>query len=192
MPRSASDRKFGFKAPGLVRILTGADIQEVQKALEELGLEVQTSGFLDTLKELFDELFGPLFLIRELTAQVLDLIFGPVGTQAPRTQVQQVRTIVQVVERDLAGIASALLAGPTLVSVENLGLQINALANELRNAIGLLQRADATLSETESEAESLRANLEAIDQETEAKKLDFRRALGAEDTEERGVTTAVI
>lgn len=191
MPRSASDRKFGFKAAGLVRILTGADIEEVQKALEELGLEVQSSGFLDTLKDLFDEVFGPLFLIRDLTAQVLDLIFGPVGTTAPRTQVQQVRAIVEVVERDLAALARTLDSLPAALATEQASLTAAALANELRNAIAILRSAGATLTETESEAESLRKNLEGLAEEAEQKKLDFARALG-EEGEPAPPATAVI
>lgn len=189
MPRSATDRKFGFKAEGLVRILTGADIQEVQKALEELGLEVQSAGFLDTLKDLFDELFGPLFLIRELTSQVLDLIFGPLGTAAPQTQVQQVRAIVVEVESDLNGLSRTLASLPASLAAEQAALTASALANELRNAIELLRRAGATLTETQSEAEALRTNLEAIQEATEQKRLDFQKALGQE---EEGRTTAVI
>lgn len=38
MPRSASDRGFGFKSPGLIRILTAADPNEVLTAMEALGI----------------------------------------------------------------------------------------------------------------------------------------------------------
>lgn len=38
MPRSKAERAFGFRSRGLLRILTGADIDEVLDALEQLGL----------------------------------------------------------------------------------------------------------------------------------------------------------
>jgi len=47
MPRSAADRKFGYKAAGLVRILTGADVTEVAKALEILGLDLRDPGLFE-------------------------------------------------------------------------------------------------------------------------------------------------
>jgi len=41
MPRSATDRSFGFKAGGLLRILTAADPQEVLEAMEALGIIIE-------------------------------------------------------------------------------------------------------------------------------------------------------
>lgn len=46
MPRSAADRRFGFKAKGLVRILTAADPAEILIALDELGLVIQQPSTL--------------------------------------------------------------------------------------------------------------------------------------------------
>ena len=54
MPRSAADRKFGYKAKGLVRILTAADPDEVLTALLLLGLDPRDPE----IGEVFNELVG--------------------------------------------------------------------------------------------------------------------------------------
>jgi len=84
LPRSAADRKFGFKAKGLVRILLGVDVAELKKALDELGLEVadQPVGLLDLLGDLFDNIFGPILLARDITAAFLDEFF-PIDAPPP-------------------------------------------------------------------------------------------------------------
>ena len=70
MPRSASDRKFGFKSKGLIRILTAADIKEVQLALDAIGFEPRSPGLLGTVQKLL-----------ELPFRFLDEVFDIFGDQ---------------------------------------------------------------------------------------------------------------
>ncbi len=78
MPRSTADRQFGFKAKGLVRILLGADLQEVIQALEELGIipPEEEPSLLGRVRELMLSVAGPLFLTLELVDEVLDRLFN--------------------------------------------------------------------------------------------------------------------
>jgi len=56
MVRSASDRSFGWRRAGLVRVLTNADPGEVLDALEEVGLQIPESVSLADLRALTEEL----------------------------------------------------------------------------------------------------------------------------------------
>lgn len=47
MPRTATNRSFGFRSPGLVRILTAADADEVLTALEILGISPERPATLE-------------------------------------------------------------------------------------------------------------------------------------------------
>ena len=68
MPRSASDRKFGFKSKGLIRILTSADIDEVRKALAALSFSPFGADIGQAIKNLIKAPF-------ELLGGLLDLVF---------------------------------------------------------------------------------------------------------------------
>lgn len=61
MPRSASNRGFGFRSAGLVRILTAADPAEVLTAMEALGITLapQTT-FFDIIVIIARSFLGPL------------------------------------------------------------------------------------------------------------------------------------
>ena len=56
MPRSASARKYGYKADGIVRILTAADPDEVLTALLTLGIEPR--GEDSSWESVVDNLIG--------------------------------------------------------------------------------------------------------------------------------------
>jgi len=63
MPRSKAARDFGFRAEGLVRILTAAEPEEVLIAFEELGIQqLKVEGLFDQFLNVARELFGPLDL----------------------------------------------------------------------------------------------------------------------------------
>lgn len=64
-----------------MRILSAADVNEVKLALDILGIEVvgEEPALIGLLKELFDSIFGPIFLIREITKEFLDSLFGEIG-----------------------------------------------------------------------------------------------------------------
>lgn len=47
MTRSRADRNFGWRTAGIVRVLTGADVTEVAKALEILGLDLRDPGLFE-------------------------------------------------------------------------------------------------------------------------------------------------
>lgn len=51
MPRSAANRKFGYRSPALVRILTSADADEVLTALEILGISPERPETLEQALE---------------------------------------------------------------------------------------------------------------------------------------------
>lgn len=71
MPRSKSDRNFGFKSKGLIRILTSADIDEVQEALLAIGFSTLGTGVGAAIKKLIKAPF-------ELLGGLLDLVFEDV------------------------------------------------------------------------------------------------------------------
>ena len=58
MPRPARDRAHGFRAPGIVRILTAADPDDVLSALLLLGIDPQSQEALETLSEAVVELWA--------------------------------------------------------------------------------------------------------------------------------------
>ncbi len=61
MPRSAASRVAGFRAEGIVRILTAADPDEVLTAMEALGIQLTDEpGFFAILENLVGLVFGPL------------------------------------------------------------------------------------------------------------------------------------
>lgn len=51
MPRSAASRKFGYRSPAIVRILTAADPDEVLTALEILGISPERPKTLEQALE---------------------------------------------------------------------------------------------------------------------------------------------
>ena len=51
MPRKADERGFGFRSEGLLRILVGADAEQVLIAVEELGFRLPDRKPLETLVE---------------------------------------------------------------------------------------------------------------------------------------------
>jgi len=95
MPRSKNDRSFGFRAPGLVRILTAADPAEVLTAMEALGIQLpEKTGFVQQMLLAARALFKPLDLFLSglevsarnfrhvITAAEADLAPGRGGTGA--------------------------------------------------------------------------------------------------------------
>lgn len=75
MPRPAADRAFGFKAPGLVRILLAADPEELLKALEELGLVAKAPESISAIIEgVVGELLGPVVQAIDVTSAVRSVI----------------------------------------------------------------------------------------------------------------------
>lgn len=78
MPRSATDRGFGFRAEGLVRILLKADLSEVLRALEQIGIEPSDVdlSLVERIRELFLAVAGPLLLTLELVDELIDLLFN--------------------------------------------------------------------------------------------------------------------
>jgi len=178
LPRSASDRRFGFKANGLVRILLGAKTKEVKTALERLGLELPNGGILGSLREIFDDLFGPLFAIRELTSKVLDLIFGPVGVNKAKTQIQELTLALSEADNDVRMITRVLRTFPNAPIPLTEAIQIaGALLSDILRAQAILRDAGANLDETANEAEVLRSNLEDAQSEEEETLLDFEEKL---------------
>lgn len=100
MPRSSSDREFGFKAPGIVRILLTANADEVLKAFLTLGIDPTS-----------DEAFAAL------STAVIELIAAPVvaalegfdlivGTIAELVELGQTTT-TSITETQLSAIANA-------------------------------------------------------------------------------------
>lgn len=88
MPRSAANRQFGFKAPGLVRILTAADIDEVRLALQELAIEPDRSGVATAVRNL---LRAPFALLEALLNTTLGSVIPlSEGLKAKRTKLDEV------------------------------------------------------------------------------------------------------
>lgn len=102
MPRSKSDRAFGFKAKGLIRILTAADVEEVKTALDALSFQPIGSALAETIKRL---LKAPL----ELLEGLIDLIFE---TFIPLSE--NLRGQVRILDSAIAGAESirARITGP--------------------------------------------------------------------------------
>ena len=66
MPRRADERDFGFRKEGLLRILVGADAEQVLLAVEELGFTLPDRVPIDTLAG----------LLNELTVTTDNIVFG--------------------------------------------------------------------------------------------------------------------
>ena len=58
MPRKSDERGFGFRKAGILRILVGADPEQVLLAVEELGFSLPDRAPIDSLTELIFEIFG--------------------------------------------------------------------------------------------------------------------------------------
>jgi hypothetical protein len=74
MARSADDRKFGWKAPGITRVLLASDPQEVLKALLNIGIDPRTPSALGEVVELI-LLQNKLVSAVYTGVQALDLAF---------------------------------------------------------------------------------------------------------------------
>lgn len=97
MPRSATKRNFGFRSPGLVRILTAADPDEVLTALEILGISPERP---ETLEQALENVVmiavaqvvgwvGPLADLVELASLAQDLASDASGVPAARTETRE-------------------------------------------------------------------------------------------------------
>ncbi len=101
MPRSQSDRAFGFKSPGLLRILTAADPGEVLTAMEALGITfIPEPSLLDLFAIALGFILGPIGDILDLLEDVdvaLDFVFanldaaGQLGPQGKFAQDQSAK-----------------------------------------------------------------------------------------------------
>lgn len=141
MPRSAVDRAFGFKAPGLVRILTAADPAEVLKALQELGLVAQEpSDLLSKVKQAIGDFilepFEELFKIVDEVIQILEAVI--------------ITTQQEIVPGQAAGFR---------ITIEN----ARAIA-QIRRATS---RLDTAIADQQGSHESFAAELEKVEQQTE-------------------------
>lgn len=72
MPRKSDERGFGFRANGLLRILTGADAEQVLIAIEALGFRLPDNAPIESLVELITVLHDETENI--IKAFFLDLI----------------------------------------------------------------------------------------------------------------------
>lgn len=74
MPRSASDRDFGFKSAGLLRILTASDPGEVLTAMEALGITLlDETTFFDLIVSLTASFARPVRKLLDLLQRVENL-----------------------------------------------------------------------------------------------------------------------
>jgi len=88
MPRSRTDRSFGFRAPGLIRILIAADPEEVLKAMEALGIQLtDVPSIFDLVLDLFSVFVKPVAVVVNLLERVEKLAaflernpFAQIGT----------------------------------------------------------------------------------------------------------------
>lgn len=202
MPRSQADRAFGFRSQGLVRILLAADIEEVKKALEVLGLELAEGepGVLDLFKDLFDELFGPVFLIRELTKAILDKLFGPTGT-LPQKVSDLDREIVFLqreadrVSRVISAIDRAV--GEGNITPENLIRQLNQIVSTplrvvrrgILNSVERLDTIGADLQGISNESEVFQKKLAVEQAKEDAAREAFEGRIRAREGAPRTTTT---
>jgi len=138
MARSSAARAFGFRTPGLLRILIAADPQELLKALEEIGIKEPEENFLDLILIAGRALFAPL-----------DLFLSGVETAR-----ENFRIIITAAEADLAPGRGG--AGAIVVETQN-------DVNDLRRFFSDLDRGIAGMREEVDEAEKL---LQAGEQQT--------------------------
>ena len=141
MPRSAADRGFGFKAAGLVRILTTADPEQVLIALEELGLVAEK----------------PLTLLDRIKALVVDLLFEPLEKliQPLNVALDNFAIVITAAEADLAVGRGG--AGAFVVETEVEKEILLQFRNEMSQLINILETSQADYN----------AKFEAIEQQTE-------------------------
>lgn len=109
MPRQASDREFGFRAPGLARILVASDANEVLTALLTLGID-------PTSEEAFEA----------LVEAVVELVAAPV------------LTVLTTFDNALANIAAMVQIGENFVGRVDETLDIGALRSAGAIASGLV------------------------------------------------------
>lgn len=189
MPRPASDRAFGFRKEGIIRILIRSDITEVADALNELGLSADP-GFFEKLTGLFDDLFGPLFAFRELVSDTLDLIFGPIGGVS--VAASDVERLEEALASSVAD-ATTLLAHFAAVSHRQGRLLLDiadALVSDLRLAQRILADAGGNLSEATNAGQILKERLDDEDARQDQAAVDFRQ--GLEEGAPKPPTTTII
>jgi len=197
MPRSSSDRKFGFRKKGLVRILLAADALQVKLALDELGLLFENGGgILQSLKDLFDDIFGPIFAVRAIIKQILDRVLGPVGFPRTRTQVAQLSRQLETADDDvrilITAVRSLVNTGTGTVVNKRAVIQIgNALLSDILNSQRILREAGANINENTNAAEALQRNLKTLEDEQDQKRVDFERRIEEAEGQEGGTTSVI-
>lgn len=207
MPRSAADRTFGFRSKGLVRILLASDIEEVRKALLELNLEPadKPASLVDLLGELFDNIFGPILLAREITIAFLDKFFpitppGQVEAEGIPDDVQRLLVNITVqleeIEQRLTRLRRDHQLHPTSADDKRLAGHLNPIdqnLDQIGSNVGLASRLLNQITpaqETANEAKGLRERLQDLEVEREQRALDFRERL--EENVPEVPTTATI
>lgn len=191
-----------------MRILLGADVEEVKKALDHLGLEIPEptppaepgNAFIATLKELFDDVFGPYFLIRQLTSDFLDLIFGPQGPLPPainfldveidrlNTVAHSLNDVISTVDNLIGSrISGGEMDAALLITVLR---PLQALRQQLLNAISELDTLSGDLTGVSDEAQRFREQLALLEEEADAESKTLHDKI--EKEVEEGPTTAVI
>lgn len=89
MPRSAEARAFGFRATGLVRILTAADPEEVLTAMEALGIQlIESRTFFEAVQDLVVSSLGPAKELVDLVLEaeaIFQFFFENPGLRFPGT-----------------------------------------------------------------------------------------------------------
>ena len=134
MPRKASDRAFGFKASGLIRILTASDPEEVLTAMEALGI---------TLSEADPTFRDFLVAIARFFVRPLDIALNALET-ASQTARSALQVISEISSADfrLGGPGKAAIQRALNSLISDAGTARNALVQERRAFRASIMRAD--------------------------------------------------